>query len=518
MLKRILMVLIFSINFSIFQISLSALSTKEKQLILLHNFSTYLNQSILSEAFERFTQYELLNIHSECLSQKETTKKKNTVNLFNELQLYDLCDKFFWKSSGQVFNSELKHDINDIDFDSMIKKHPGIYEIYEIAALFHLSALDFSAGKKYIERGLKAFPEYPKASLLKGMYCIITNEDVKTGQDLIQKTLESSNTANNYFFVGIMYNFLVKNKKVAQEYYTQAIELDPQNFLSYLTMAELAGYEYKEFDRAEEYYEYACMNSSFSNYPHFLYSTYLFEKKKDYVKAQNFLNITKDIGVPVNMYRVKLMQIDIYEYGFKDHKSAIIALDSLLNEDPNNLRNLTRYIKLQKYYPIKKNLEKRIRKAIQLNTSDSELHLELGKYYLNQDQDYIRAKEEFEKAIKIHREDPINYFEYANYFASEKIAKFSKAEDNYLKAINLDPEKKIFYDSLGMLYMDKLHKPEKAKENFLKAIEIDPKYPDAYLHLILLTKNIMKNQNEADKLIDDAIQKFPEDTRFKEIK
>jgi tetratricopeptide (TPR) repeat protein len=84
----------------------------------------------------------------------------------------------------------------------------------------------------------------------------------------------------------------------------------------------------------------------------------------------------------------------------------------------------------------------------------------------------------YERAISCHYLESVACNNVANLY--RKLGEPEKAEQAYLKAIELDPNYATPHNGLGYLFQYYLGEPEKAEQAYLKAIELDPK--DAYPH------------------------------------
>lgn len=93
------------------------------------------------------------------------------------------------------------------------------------------------------------------------------------------------------------------------------------------------------------------------------------------------------------------------------------------------------------------------------------------------------ANEDFEKAIEVTRMAKEQFPENDSFEKQEinlliESGQVDLAKDRINDAIKKDPENANLYFNLGYLY-EQLEQPEKAEEAYLKAIEIDPDYLDA---------------------------------------
>lgn len=146
-------------------------------------------------------------------------------------------------------------------------------------------------------------------------------------------------------------------------------------------------------------------------------------------------------------------------------------------------------------------------KAYEYNPNDKEVLNGIGIIYLLKFEDYGKAKDFFEKAIKIDKD----FAEAHNNlgYAYEKLGKNNEAIDEYKKAIsNLlyrTPEKA--YYSLGRLYY-RAKRYDEAIEVYNKALKRAPDYYPCYYGLAL-AYNAKGNYGEASSAITKAIDVDP---------
>ncbi len=86
---------------------------------------------------------------------------------------------------------------------------------------------------------------------------------------------------------------------------------------------------------------------------------------------------------------------------------------------------------------------------------------------------------------------------------------FSKAEELYRKAIEIDPNYVAAYNNLGVTLRD-LKRHEEAEKAYRKAIELDPNYALAYINLGVMLRDL-KRPDEAEAVHRKAIELDPDD-------
>jgi len=110
---------------------------------------------------------------------------------------------------------------------------------------------------------------------------------------------------------------------------------------------------------------------------------------------------------------------------------------------------------------------------------------------------------------KAKKEDPNNVdliIGEANYYMKKNDNK--KFAEAMQRAVNIEPENKLFNYNLGIAYKQ-LGKYEEAKKYFNKVLEIDPNFTDAYMaitEIILMPeKEITDKMNQDEVLMNDAL-------------
>lgn len=470
-----------------------------------------------------FIDCEINNILNDCQQNKNDAYYQKVQKMLDQVEPEKLIDKIYMKSILAFYGEKSKNKKQyNINCDSLVAQYKDVYEIYELAAFLRMYEQNPKAAVKYMEDGLKAFPGYPRAELFYGLYKITSDTDAETGETMVNNALKA-NTASLYNLAGIFYENRTRDDISARKYFTQALKIDGNNPITNLRLGYMEAYVSKRKESAVSYFDKACLNSPYSLYDDKIHLQFMFNNGQ-YFKAKDF--VEKIMKTQKTGKDIKLIYIDIMEDGLRKHKVALAYIDSVLVEDSTNYRALEKFALIQRFYQSPENYEQRIKTGLDNYPNESVFHLEQGKIYLYQKQDLEKARVEFETAITLSkesssdflREDAYNYFELGNYYASDKIQKYSKAADNYEKAATIEFMDPRFSNILGVIYMTKLKKYDKARDAFNKAIKNDAKNPESYLNLIDLTKNYEKNPEEANKLIDVAIVKFPQDPRFPALK
>ena len=161
-------------------------------------------------------------------------------------------------------------------------------------------------------------------------------------------------------------------------------------------------------------------------------------------------------------------------YGMDQYEDAAVALKQALAMSPQ-----THWIQLQLgdtyFYGLKKREEggRYYQQAVLNNDSDPEAHFGLALFYRYKN-DYVKAKEHLEKAMKLNYKNPRYKRELAD-MTSEKQAIATGAQ-KFQKAIALNPKDPHAVTQLGRFYQ-RWGKFEQAEEQFKKAVQLASNMP-----------------------------------------
>ena len=130
----------------------------------------------------------------------------------------------------------------------------------------------------------------------------------------------------------------------------------------------------------------------------------------------------------------------------------------------------------------------------------------------NLEQELAKLGKEAEKPEEKSVESilPVNHMERGN--ENYQRGDYSKAEESYKRATEVDPDSFIAHVALGYFYY-KIGEYDKAEESCKKAIEINPKSPLGYFylgHVYLDTKDLKK----AKQAYGRAVELDPESELF----
>lgn len=139
------------------------------------------------------------------------------------------------------------------------------------------------------------------------------------------------------------------------------------------------------------------------------------------------------------------------------------------------------------------------------NKKITALDLFIKAYSAQEAKDFSKAEELYRKAIEL---DPDDAFAYNNLGNSLKnLKRYDEAEEFYRKAIEINPNNALVYYNLGIT-LDELRRYGEAEIVLRKAIELDPNYAIAYNNLGITLRNL-KHYDEAEELYRKAIELDP---------
>ncbi|MCP4726372.1 MAG: tetratricopeptide repeat protein [bacterium] len=158
--------------------------------------------------------------------------------------------------------------------------------------------------------------------------------------------------------------------------------------------------------------------------------------------------------------------------------------------------------------------EEEYKKSIEMNPDNAPSHLSLGKMYRERRELY-KAESELKAVLKIEPENEFAYLTLCDIYADRKeFGKAEKAYEEFLKRDNINPDFMAgAHFSIGMCcFYSKNY--EKAEREFRKALEIDPQHFNSHISIgnIYLRKGDIKN---ALPELEKALKIFPDSPNLK---
>lgn len=126
-------------------------------------------------------------------------------------------------------------------------------------------------------------------------------------------------------------------------------------------------------------------------------------------------------------------------------------------------------------------IEKSVKKAIELNPKDALSWLGLGNLLADKLERYEEAESAFRKAIELDQKDVRSWNNLG--VLLHKLDRFESAEEAYRKAIELDHKETWPLNNLGILLSEICDRDEEAEDAYRKAIGLNPSYANSWYNL-----------------------------------
>ena len=211
-------------------------------------------------------------------------------------------------------------------------------------------------------------------------------------------------------------------------------------------------------------------------------------------KAAYKANSAKILAVDPYNPSINIQKAEDYALN-KKYKMARESYKKALKGDSSNEDAMFGYAQMSFYTDDLKTSREYFQKILDKHPEDAAALAYMGKIE-NDDENYLKASQYIEKALKY---DPNNYdywMDYGTYL--RYLGKFDAAEKAWTKAVEIDPDYFLAYAYLAGNY-DDLGKWDLALENYHNVIRTNPKYFYAYESAAILEYHA-KNYKEAIKL------------------
>ncbi len=146
---------------------------------------------------------------------------------------------------------------------------------------------------------------------------------------------------------------------------------------------------------------------------------------------------------------------------------------------------LTRFASPQDFYPKAKAAASR---ALELDDDLAEAHAALGAEKADFEYDWQGAEQEFKRAIELNPNYAEAHFRYAWTYLTP-LGRSEQAIAEMKKALELDPFSRIYNTVFGLTYFY-ARKYDQAEEQFKKAIELNPDFFVTHYHLAWLYSHV----------------------------
>ena len=131
-------------------------------------------------------------------------------------------------------------------------------------------------------------------------------------------------------------------------------------------------------------------------------------------------------------------------------------------------------------------------------------------YDANENGEYQKARENYEKAIELKSDYAVAYHDLATLLSQDYFKEYNLARINYEKAIEIKPDLAEAYFNLALLLANNFKKYDLARSNYEKAIEVNPYYIDAYWGLAILLRIKFHENKTARKHLEKVIELKPD--------
>ncbi|OQX96983.1 MAG: hypothetical protein B6I24_10240 [Bacteroidetes bacterium 4572_128] len=390
-------------------------------------------------------------------------------------------------------NYENNYIVAKYNFEKTIEINPNFADAYYNLAtlLINDHFKNYKKAKEYYEKVIKINPHFVGVYYNLGILFFYKFKEYEKAKYHFEKAIKINPEHSRYYYhlANLLVNDHFKNYEKAKEYYEKAIKINPNNAEIHNILGVLFLDKFKKYEKAKEHFENAIkINPNFlivyNNLLNLL--PYLIDNKKSIESIVNILSqFHKKIPIET---RIK------FYYIFAKYFFNLGQNKKLKNKKEN-------YEKAKEYYE----------KIIKINPNSVEAYINLA-IILTDDlfKNYEKAKDHFEKTIKINPKHSKVYSNLANLLVNDHFKNYEKAKEYYEKAIKIDPYFAEMYNELGDLNFYKFKEYEKAKEHYEKAIKINPKYAKYYNNLAnLLVNDHFKNYEKAKEYYEKAIKINP---------
>lgn len=250
------------------------------------------------------------------------------------------------------------------------------------------------------------------------------------------------------------YYFLKNNKKEALVYFFNAIKLDKLYSSAYRSIG-MTYYNQKVFDSAKYYFKKAVDIDPCDSYANENYGS----ANADYI-SREFGSISTD-NTYFNIARKFFFKSIECDKGFAPAYLKMALLYSRANNPDSALAMLQQFVTL--------------------NQTNAEGYRNLGTYYLNNIKDTAKAEENFKKAVMLDPTNGDNYYYLARLYRKQKNKQ--KAIAVYNAALDNIGSNKDLYNELGNVYFELPSQFDSAIFYYNKALELDSSQAYVYFNL-----------------------------------
>lgn len=397
-----------------------------------------------------------------------------------------------YKSLSIIYLKTKQHNKIIEFYDKLRQLAPDDYQTYYITALAYMGVNDFERAVDLLHIAIELNPQH--AILYNNLgtaYMSLNNVDAALSAFNKAIEIEPENSIS-YYNLGIAYQSQNKHKD-AFYYIEKAYEKDPTNF--YLNAAALAAFNAEKWEAAIGYYNaliYAYPEKQ--NYQYNLACAY--QAVQEYEKAVSILENLSVVNANTPLIAERLASI-YTEIGNYEAAKNVYAM--LMQQGKVSSNIYYQYALLCAKTNEMDKAEAILKKVIQLSPENAVAHKDLAIIYLTR-RLFDYAKDEFETAYKLDKNNPYILFEYANYW--HMISNYKEAKKYYDKLLKHEGLNTSMYLGIGINYMS-LGMPRKSLEYLTKAMELAPQNADI-LQNTAKVYFMQKKYKVAKQLLEDA--------------
>lgn len=293
----------------------------------------------------------------------------------------------------------------------------------------------------------------------------------------------------------------------AEQYYSRYTELNPFSDYGFLSLGELQ-LERGKFEEAQgnlskglninsrNYRGYFLLGKAYESRELWDQSISLYEKALEYFPEDLFF----------------LNKLGLNLYLLKKYEKALFVLGQVFQIDPSNYQALLTKAKILQANNQLEEAESIYLRLIESDQSSIETHLNYALFLENKG-DYEGAVAEYITLIKKDVDPPGERIFFYNFRAgvlSERLKKFTQAEEYLRKAIELNPQSGEALNYLGYMLVEEEKKLDEALKFIEKALSLDPEN-GAYLDSLGWAYFKLKKYEQAETYLKKALFKLQED-------
>jgi len=240
-----------------------------------------------------------------------------------------------------------------------------------------------------------------------------------------------------------------------------------------------------------------------------------YRKQKDKAKKTEYLEKSKNLKETISNTDKQISQLLDDELDLiieiDDLKEKFETLEKFVKKHPNFSLGYFELAYISEHLQLWENAVKNYLEFIQKEKDINNLVFAYNNLAILYENDYYqqydKAKEHYEKAIKLNPAFADAFNNFALLLTNDYFKQYEKAKEYYEKAIELKPDYAEAYNNLALLLTNDYFKQyEKAKENYEKAINLEPHYAEAYHNLALLYLENFKEEEKAKYYFAKAIE------------